>query len=87
MNDLIKYFPFLAIAAPIALFWNQAKNFFLKIISFFWKRRKINDYNAIEFYKYFKKECKSLCRVHIPKAKDVSREFIEKLKADFAKKC
>lgn len=51
-NNLLHQLPFLAILAPVILFFNQSKNFLLKIFRIFWKEREIPVDYHIDFYKY-----------------------------------
>jgi len=47
--NLISYFPALAILGLLATFWNQSKNFVIKIFRIFWKVRTIES----DFYEKF----------------------------------
>lgn len=42
MGDLTKYFPFMAILAPLALFWSHAKTLITRTIALLWKDRTID---------------------------------------------
>lgn len=48
--DLLKDFSFLAFLAPIILFYQQSKNFLLKIFRVFWKERIVAYDFAYDFY-------------------------------------
>lgn len=54
--DLIKQLPFLAILTPLVLFFQQSRNFMLKIFRIFWKERVIPQSFSYEFYKGLKTE-------------------------------
>lgn len=56
MTDLLNYFPFLAIIIPIILFYQQSKNFLLKIFRIFWKERIISCDFVLEFYQELSKK-------------------------------
>lgn len=51
MNNLGQYFPFLAIFGIVASFWQQTRNFILKIFRVFWKQRLLTYDFAYQFYK------------------------------------
>lgn len=50
--------PFLAFLAPLLLFWQQSKNFLLKIFRIFWKERNILYDIHVPFYDKLRKNCK-----------------------------
>lgn len=56
MDNLNSYFPFLLTLTPLILFWQQSKNFVLKIFRMFWKERVIPYDFAYNFYEALSKE-------------------------------
>lgn len=55
MPVIQQYLPFLAIFAPIAMFWNQFKSILSRITLFFYKERKIPAELMFLFYEYLSK--------------------------------
>ncbi len=56
MNNLTQYFPFLLTLSPLVLFYQQSKNFFLKVFRLVWKQRVIPFEFANAYYMSLRKE-------------------------------
>jgi ATPase family associated with various cellular activities (AAA) len=56
--NLMQYFPFLAVFGIVASFWQQTRNFLLKIFRIFWKQRILTYDFAYQFYTELGKQSK-----------------------------
>lgn len=52
---MLETLPFFALFAPFILFWNQSKNFLIRVLNCFWKTKELDQALSVMFYRAISK--------------------------------